>query len=73
MAFANGTHAYLGFRGAEAVALVFDDPGYEKDTAKTIASWVRKGLTIERLLSEQACARLKQDWEKRKAALPSAE
>lgn len=32
-----------------AVAAMADDPRYPKDTAKEVAAWIRKGLTIERV------------------------
>lgn len=33
-----------------------DDPKYKKDTAKTIAGWIRRGATIERVTIDIAKA-----------------
>ena len=41
--------AYVGFKSCGcAVAACVDGPEYAKETAKTLAEWVRGGLTIER-------------------------
>jgi hypothetical protein len=33
-----------------------DDPKYKKDTAKTVADWIKRGATIERVTIEAAKA-----------------
>jgi hypothetical protein len=64
--FVRGTHAYIGIRpDGLAVAVVFDDPGYETHTANTVMEWIRDGRIVERLDSETACARLHDDHSKR--------
>ena len=30
-------------------AMCWDDPGYEKDTAKYVADWIKRGDTVERI------------------------
>lgn len=56
-------YAYIGINeNGLARAIVFDDPKYKRDTAKTIAEWIRRGRTIERLPVEQATERLRRDW-----------
>lgn len=40
---------YVGVKACGcAVSACVDRPEYAKDTAKTLAEWVREGLTIER-------------------------
>jgi hypothetical protein len=59
---------YIGINQDDlAVALVVDDPKYKKETAKTIAQWIRQGLSITRMPHEDSIARLKADWPKVKA------
>jgi hypothetical protein len=58
-----GSHAYLGINTTgQARAICMDDPGYEKQTAETIADWIKMGRIIEWLPIAEACARLKRDW-----------
>lgn len=58
--------SYLGINEkGDAVAIVIDDPRFKKDTARTIAQWIKDGRTVERHEHHAACARLKADWEKR--------
>lgn len=40
---------YVGFKACGcAVAAAVDNPAHRKDTAKSIAAWVKDGLTVER-------------------------
>jgi hypothetical protein len=56
-------HAYIGINeNGLARAIVYDDPKWKKDTAKTIAEWIKMGRTIERLPVAEACDRLRRDW-----------
>lgn len=56
---AKATHAYIGVnQQGQARAIVCDDAGYEKDTAKLVAEWITMGRTVERLPIEEAKARL---------------
>ena len=64
MQFTRGTHAYLGLKDGLAVAVVFDDPGYEKDTAKHVSQWIKQGRQIVRVEAKEACERLRVDWKK---------
>lgn len=53
------THAYIGVnKDGQARAIVFDDPGYESDTAKIVAEWITMGRTVERLPVKEAAARI---------------
>lgn len=57
-----------------AWAVIVDDPKYAKDTAKEIASWVRKGASVERVTVDVARAMIMK-WvrpEKKKPAEASA-
>lgn len=56
-------YAYIGINAdGLARAICHDDPQYKRDTAKTVAEWIRMGRTIERLPVDDACARLRKDW-----------
>jgi hypothetical protein len=52
------THAYIGVKDGSARAIVFDDPGYEKDTAKIVSDWIKMGRAVERLPVKEACERI---------------
>ncbi len=68
MSFQRGTHAYIGVNpDGIAVALVFDDPGYEKHTAETVMEWIRDGRSVVRLGAKEAYARMHEDHPKWKA------
>ena len=44
------THDYIGINEhGECVAICVDDPAWKKDTAKTIAGWIKEGRTVQRL------------------------
>lgn len=59
--------SYIGINAdGLAVALCVDDPKFKKDTAKTVAAWIRMGRSIVRLPDHEAIARLKSDHAKRK-------
>lgn len=48
--FVKPTHDYIGRKKCGCVvAAVVDMPGFEKETAKTVAEFIRDGLTIERI------------------------
>lgn len=40
-------------------AAVCDDEGYEKDTAKYVADWIKRGLIVERLTDAEYHARIR--------------
>ena len=43
-------HMYVGRRPCGRVAaMCWDDPKYAKDTAKTVADYIRRGYVVERL------------------------
>jgi hypothetical protein len=43
------THVYFGVKACGCrVAVVVDDPQYPKDTADTVAEFIRDGYTVER-------------------------
>jgi hypothetical protein len=43
------THVYFGVKACGCrVAVVVDDPEYPKDTAKSVAEFIRDGYTVER-------------------------
>lgn len=44
---------YVAWRDGFVVAVCVDDPKWKKDTARSIAEWVRKGCTIERMTHSQ--------------------
>lgn len=49
------THAYVGFNSAgEARAIVYDDFGYESQTAEIVAGWIRDGRTVQRYPIQEA-------------------
>lgn len=54
-AFANATHAYAGYCGGcgSMVAIVIDLPGYGKDTARSVAEFIRSGYRVERVTIEE--------------------
>lgn len=53
------TLCYVGVKPCGcAVAACVDRPEFAKDTAKTIARWIRDGLTVERKPVEWARANL---------------
>lgn len=55
---------YVGINEQGLVrAACIDDPRCKRDTAKTIAEWIRMGITIERLPHKVACERLRKDSE----------
>jgi hypothetical protein len=49
--------AYIGVKDGSVRAIVFDDAGYEKDTAKLVAEWITMGRTVERLPRAEALKR----------------
>lgn len=54
------THAYIGINEAgECRAIVCDDPGCEKDTARMVGEWIRDGRKVERLPIEEAKVRFR--------------
>lgn len=56
----NATGAHRGY--------VFDDPGYEKSTAKSVAKWIRDGCNIERHeVTSETLRSLKEDFYKQLA------
>ena len=57
------TMCYVGVQPCGCVtAAAVDEPEYAKDNAKTVAGWIRKGLTVERCDTEDARARLALGW-----------
>jgi hypothetical protein len=43
------THVYFGVKACGCrVAVVVDDPEYPKDTARSVAEFIRDGYTVER-------------------------
>lgn len=58
--------SYVGFNASgDAVAVCVDNPRFQKDTAKTVASWIRMGRTVSRLEHHAACALLENTLAKR--------
>lgn len=55
------THAYIGIRPSDGSvrAICCDDPGYEKETARAVAEWIREGRIVERLPIEEARMRMR--------------
>lgn len=48
------THAYIGRKSCGcAVAAAADIPGMEKETAKSVASFIRDGYAVSRVLKEE--------------------
>jgi hypothetical protein len=51
--------AYIGRAKCGCIRAAFmDEPAYAKDIAKEVASWIRSGLTVERIDVVQARAQL---------------
>jgi hypothetical protein len=51
-----GTHCYVGTLACGCgVAITRDIPGYEKDTAKDVASFIAGALVVTRLPHKEAC------------------
>lgn len=40
----------------EAFAACVDDPGYKKDTARSIADWIARGGDVQRVTAEEGRA-----------------
>lgn len=56
----NEPMCYVGLRECGCIrAVAVDSPQYKKETAKAVASWMKRGLTIERWTSERVRAT---DW-----------
>lgn len=52
------TYCYVAVNEHGTFAATVDTPQFAKETAKTIAGWVRKGATVERIPVEEARVRL---------------
>ncbi|MCA0455627.1 MAG: hypothetical protein LCI00_16750 [Chloroflexi bacterium] len=49
--------AYIGRKWCGCVVcMIVDRPQYLKDTAKEVSSWIKWGLTVERVTPEEASA-----------------
>jgi hypothetical protein len=55
------THIYVGVRKIDGSirAACCDDAGEEKETAKLVADWIKRGLSVERLTEDEYQARYK--------------
>ena len=52
--------AYVGLKPCGCIGAAFvDRPEYAKDIAREVASWIRNGLTVERMTTEEVRAA---DW-----------
>lgn len=50
----NATHAYVATNAeGEPRAIVADDE-FKKETAKSVAAWIKRGYTVERLPMDEA-------------------
>lgn len=53
------TPCYIGINAkGECRAAAVDTPEHTKDTAKTVAGWIKHGMTVERVTVEEARKRL---------------
>lgn len=52
--------AYLGIRKSDGSvrAMVFDMPGYERDTAQIVHDWIVEGRAVERVPASEVHARM---------------
>ena len=52
--------AYIGVRKSDGSvrAMVFDMPGFEKDTAKLVHDWIIEGRAVERIPASEVHARM---------------
>ncbi len=62
----DSTPYYIGINAeGQCRAAISDDPEHDKDrkreTAKEIAAWIRRGMTVERVTAAEARARLVAD------------
>jgi hypothetical protein len=53
-------YIYIGVRPSDGSirAVCCDDPGEEKDTAKHVAQWIKRGLVAERVTKAEYSARI---------------
>lgn len=53
-------YIYIGVRKADGSirAVCCDDEGEEKDTAKMVADWVKRGLNVERVTRDEYSKRI---------------
>ena len=53
------TPCYIGInKEGKCRAAAVDNPEHAKDVAKTVADWIKHGLTVERVTVEEARKRL---------------
>ena len=56
-------HIYIGVRKTDGSirAVCCDDEGEEKDTAKMVANWVARGLSVERVTRDEYSKRISRE------------